>query len=51
MIEYENLIYKLNEIKNEVKINKNNKIALLRLKMKIRKIQKRLDILKKEILE
>ena len=51
MIEYENLIYKLNEIKNEVKINKNNKIELLRLKMKIRKIQKKLDILKKEILE
>ena len=51
MKEYEDLIIKLGKIKDEVKINKNNKIELLRLKMKIRKIQKKLDILKKEILE
>ncbi len=51
MKEYEYLIIKLGKIKDEVKINNNNKIALLRLKMKIRKIQKKLDILKKEILE
>lgn len=51
MKEYEYLIIKLGKIKDEVKINKNNKIELLRLKMKIRKIQKKLDILKKEVLE
>ena len=51
MKEYEDLIIKLGKIKDEVKINKNNKIELLRLKMKIRKIQKKLDILKKEVLE
>ena len=51
MIEYNNLIEQLKKAKDEVKQNKNNKIILLKLKIKIKNLQKKLVKLNKEILE
>ena len=51
MIEYNNLIVQLKKAKDEVKQNKNNKIILLKLKIKIKNLQKKLVKLNKEILE
>ena len=50
MIEYNNLIVQLKKAKDEVKQNKNNKIILLKLKIKIKNLQKKLVKLNKEIM-
>ena len=51
MIEYYQLLNKLNNAKKEVEKNKKNKLALIMLKKEIKILQKKLKKLNKEILE